>query len=895
MPLASPLPDPVVELYYSGAWQDITADVVQDGIQITYAAGGDPASMTLTLLNTDGTYSPRNPTSPLYGLIGRNTPIRCSVAHGSVRVPQPTAADRFTAPDTAALSITGDLDLRVDLDPLSWRPTTTWNMGIVKDGAYFLWLTTDGTVMVLWYDSGATLRWLRSTIPVPGALVGRKTVRVTLDVDDGAGGRRADFYTGTPGDLNGTWTLFDSVTESGTTTVLDSAGTARSATSGPSNMYALQIRDGIGGTVVAWPDFEAETAGTTSFADGYGNTWTATGDAEVTNRWYRFWGEVSSWPQRWGPKGGPTVHSPIQCAGPLRRLGQGASPVQSAMRRGSAALSDLEGYWPGEDGDASTSLTTVVGVLPGRILPGVDLAAYDGFAASAPIPTLESGRLWLPVAPAYTHTGEWQVRFLARVPAATPDGAVLARVATSSSLGWVDLLYTTGGGLTAKAYTRYGVLALTVGPIAFDVDDRDLRFSLECKQNGAYVDVVIRTLEVGAVFGDSYGGTTGGANTLGAVTSVYLNPDGAALEGTAVGHVTVQSVITSLWDLAPQINAYTGDEADQRMYRLAYENDVWLEIPGGGEASEQVGGQGRADLLTLLREAADTDNGFLFEPVDDYALQYRTLRSLCGQDPAVAITWQDNLLRPFEPVEDDQQTRNKVTVTRAGGASATAEDITGRLGTQPPPDGIGVYDEAVTVSLAVDDQAIQQASWRVHAGTVDEARWPSIGVDLVDAPFLGDGDLTRDVLGVGIGDRITVTGLPAWLPPDDVDQVVVGWTETITPYHWRIEWACLPAATYRTAVWDGGVRWGSDTSTLAAAITSGATSFTVAVAGGVLWDDGDGPFDVVVGGEVMAVGVVSGTSSPQTFSSVTRSVNGVVKSHSAGAKVILDAATVWSL
>ena len=196
--------------------------------------------------------------------------------------------------------------------------------------------------------------------------------------------------------------------------------------------------------------------------------------------------------------------------------------------------------------------------------------------------------------------------------------------------------------------------------------------------------------------------------------------------------------------------------------------------------------------------------------------------------------------------------------------------------------------------MAVDDQAIQQASWRVALGTVDEARWPSIGADLVDSPFLGDADLTRDILGIGIGDRITVTNLPAWLPPDDVDQIVIGWTETITPYHHEIVWTCLPASPYRVLVWDNEFRWDSDATTLAADVTSSATSFTVTIDDGGLWDDGDGTFGVAVGGEVMTVTAVSGSSSPQTFT-VTRSVNGVVKSHTSGDQVRLAASSHWSL
>ena len=68
----------VVELYYSGAWHEITADLGEDGVTITRRRG-EPSTCELTLRNFDGTYSARNPRSPLFGLIGRNTPLRVSV------------------------------------------------------------------------------------------------------------------------------------------------------------------------------------------------------------------------------------------------------------------------------------------------------------------------------------------------------------------------------------------------------------------------------------------------------------------------------------------------------------------------------------------------------------------------------------------------------------------------------------------------------------------------------------------------------------------------------------------------------------------------------------------------------------------------------------------------
>lgn len=81
--------DSKVELYYSGDWHNITAtdDVfTRDPIRITRTGRGPgtvarppTSSLNATLDNRDSMFSPRNPMSPLYRLIGRNTPIRVAV------------------------------------------------------------------------------------------------------------------------------------------------------------------------------------------------------------------------------------------------------------------------------------------------------------------------------------------------------------------------------------------------------------------------------------------------------------------------------------------------------------------------------------------------------------------------------------------------------------------------------------------------------------------------------------------------------------------------------------------------------------------------------------------------------------------------------------------------
>ena len=695
------------ELYYNGAWNDHTADVSDEGISITRgrsdeSAQVEPARMSLSLKNSTGKYSPRNPNSSLYGKIGRNTPCR------------------------------------------------------------------------LWVEHGAA-------------------------------------YLG-------------------------------------------------------------------------------------SNRHYRFYGEVSEWPQKWGLKGAPQARCNIECSGTLRRLGQGASPLRSALYRGISALgSNLVGYFPLEDSEGSSNLYNALGKQPGRIYGAPTLSGYDGFVASARVPTLQSGRIYLPIQK-YTNTNAFQVRFLARIPAATPNNAIICRVTTDNSLGWIDLIYTTGGYLSLQPYTNLGAATTALGPVAFNVDGRDLRISIEAKKNGTGIDFTLVTLEEGYASGSYFTSNVASA-TLGSCTAVDFNVAQASLGDVAVGHVTVEKAITSIFDLSSQLNAFFGETAAARISRLCTENGLTLALVGVSSTTETVGYQKERDLLTLLRDAESTDHGILYEPRSTGGLAYRTLASMYSQTAGARIAYSDNLLLPFEPIDDDQATRNKVSVSREGGSTSIIEDTTSTLSTQAPPLGVGVYDESVTLSLRTDEQARQQASWLVHVGTVDEARWPQIGLDFAHPTLLADSSLTRSLLLLDLGDRLVVDHLPSWLPPFDVDQIVQGYTETITPFSYKIVYSCSPAKPYRVPTYGtSGDRYSNDSSKLNTACSSTATVLSVKTLNGPLWTtaSGDFPFNVLISGELITVTSISGTSSPQTFT-VTRSVNGVVKAHSVDEQVTLYDSTYYGL
>jgi len=235
-----------------------------------------------------------------------------------------------------------------------------------------------------------------------------------------------------------------------------------------------------------------------------------------------------------------------------------------------------------------------------------------------------------------------------------------------------------------------------------------------------------------------------------------------------------------------------------------------------------------------------------------------------------------------------------VTAKREGGSSARASLDTGPLSTQLPPDGVGPYEAEITLNVYADTDLGHQASWRLHVGTWDEARYPSVHIDLAALAQAGKQTLVTTAAGLDVGDHLALDDLPAWLPPDRADLLALGFAETLLPFGWDISVTCAPYGPWRVGVLSedvgddnpllGYLDW--DSCVLAEDLTTTETAVDVTTTPLISTDADDFPFDIYVGGERMTVTACSGTSNPQTLT-VSRSVNGVVKSHETDAVVTL--------
>lgn len=140
----------------------------------------------------------------------------------------PGSANNYASvPDSVALSITGDIDIRVKAALEDWTPGGLQCILGKATGAgnrsFLLWLDSAqaGKLTFTWYEAGDTPRAVTSSAAPTVADGSALWVRVTLDVNNGSGGHTVTFYTSSDGT---TWAQLGTTQSAGafTTSIADS-------------------------------------------------------------------------------------------------------------------------------------------------------------------------------------------------------------------------------------------------------------------------------------------------------------------------------------------------------------------------------------------------------------------------------------------------------------------------------------------------------------------------------------------------------------------------------------------------------------------------------------------------------------------------------------------------
>ncbi|MES2211463.1 MAG: hypothetical protein V4515_14965 [Chloroflexota bacterium] len=605
----------------------------------------------------------------------------------------------------------------------------------------------------------------------------------------------------------------------------------------------------------------------------------------------RYTGFLSSLPPRWDVSGNDR-YAPLEAQGLLYRLTQGETPKLSPLRRTINAISPTPvNYWPLEDGpDASAGASALPGgVSTGQLSDGALFAQSIAIGASGSVDLSGGGTFTVPTGQSVEAAPNgYEFDFVAGfdiLPTVPLNGFLMVAHAQSSGQAAYQAVGVTNIAGTILWASAQIDTAGTGSSSSLNVEvEEGVAYHFMCR---GWQDVLGLRLRVdidGLVgFDEGFAGT-------------LMMPDQIVVNGTqgngvssgpanvaSFGHLAFWAPYRTTDTSYLAVDGYDGEQAHLRFLRLCDEENVPATC--GAPDSQLMGPQAVEAFIPLIRACEETDSGYLYEGLDfGLVLQGHVERENQFAALALDYTATGHVAPPLEPTDDDKDARNDVEVKRDGGSSArlTEESLTEELSIP----NIGRRDESVTFSLADDDQTLQIAGWRLHRGTFPGYRYPRLSLNLAAAPSLIDA-----VCRANLAFRTTIDHPPTDIVADDVTVIVEGYTETLGPFDWDIEANCSPQGPWRVSVMAadlgdtsanlGWLDW--DSCVLHADVTAvtGTDTWLIDAVPVDSTTADDFPRDVYVGGEKVTVTACSGSSAPQTWT-VTRSVNGIVKAHSAG-------------
>lgn len=590
---------------------------------------------------------------------------------------------------------------------------------------------------------------------------------------------------------------------------------------------------------------------------------------------------VPEWPVRWD-QSSRDVTAPIVGAGILRRLSQGQSALRSPMYR-QLPLWSPSGFWPLEDGSDSTAASSAVARVPAGVCSDVTFGA-DGPPGAAGAVTLNNTAssviCTIPNSPNTTNGYEFMVMFK-QSAAVVADATICLFNATGTVTQWQLVTVAGGAGVKLNGFDSTGAAVVATGTAAWTTADPTAwtAIRLMTTVSGGTVNWELAwNNATNPVFAGTNGSYAGSANKLTGATLTGLA--GMSYSMLWLGANNLPFVTSTFYSVE---SGFAGELAGNRLARLCDEEGIPLTVIGDTADTTPMGVQSPATLLDLLRECEDADQGILHERGAGLGYVTRVARYVePGSSPTMALDFASgHIAAPPEPTDDDQRLRNQIKLRRPGGVGEViaqdADSITAS----------GAYSDDLAVNVGADILLEYHAGWRLHLGTFDDLRWPRITLNLARNP-----SLITTWLRIRIGSRITIANPPSAVAGASLDLIVEGWTETLTDYGWDVELACSPASLWRVGVYDSASSPAdSTTTTLGVSRDTMQTSWTFSTLDlKEVWSTTATPYDVGILGErvtVTSMGAASGSGPYTQTATVTRSVNGVAKAHSAGEAIAL--------
>lgn len=572
----------------------------------------------------------------------------------------------------------------------------------------------------------------------------------------------------------------------------------------------------------------------------------------------------------------------LEASGLLRRIGQWDEPLRSPFYTANMVVTHKAGYWPMEDPRGTPLASTPIPLASTKSMTGVLFDSQKRPPGSGPVADGQKTNIaYFKCIPATdrSSTDGWQATFVADLTSGTgsfytPMTVYLAdgyNVSFNMDFSTQDISIYVFDGTNSTA-----VASNTVNWGTYVFTGRWIMFVLDVSYSAGTTTVELNWRAVGEWSWLSFTTTYARATSQPAEIRISLPED------SAYGHVlaTHGRAYSLLWEERfDALRGYAGETAADRFFRLCTLKGVAKTVVGDTTLSAPMGAQGVDTLINHFAEIVTTEDGMLTEDPTDLALIFTLRSERLTQTPALALTYPGDIAPPFREILDDSAVNNIVTASQRDGGDYTAEDSTTALGTQDAPDGVGEYRQDVAVNVyAPDTDLPQQAYWWLYKGTNPAPRFPSVTVDLLARP-----DLVSAVEAVDLGEVITITGARE----NVIRMHVIGWTEVIGSATRVITFYLARDDIFNGGLYDNTTyRYDSASTTLGSGVNSSAVSLTFSTTDvGDLWSTTDEPYDVFIAGEritVTSMGAASGSGPYTQTATVTRSVNGVVKSLSSG-------------
>lgn len=887
---AEPPFDVRVSLAIDGLWEDISDDVLyENSITIKRGSGFDTprleaSNASLRLKDPTGKYMRMNPMSSLYGKLFMNQPARVDRHLLAPNTPVDAASGWSPTAEGYAWVTAGD------------GGSVTATDWYTDDGVYYMSLPfgtgTSGHRLALLPD--ATYRNIEvlgtfqpsvtdvtGTAGIIGAINGGIVLRAQSVTDYLV--CRAYIYPDQTIHLtitHGNGVSFSDVTPSG----LTYSGQPIRICAGiyGSSIYMKIWNDGDS-EPVDWQLISNELTNYVAYLSAagqigyrFGRVDGNTNAAPITMGWTdleirtpRIVGTVPDWKPRWD-KSGKFKFTPVEIAGITRKFENNKQPLNSCLRTALPGVPGLQQYWPCEDEEQSDSIGSAIPNYPPMSCgndsgTATDFAAFSRFIASKPLPTVGDAR-WSGSVPDYTATGTVQLRFLQHIPAAgMDDEAIIAQMYTTGTASLWEYRYKTGGGCRIRTYDRVGNIILDTGTFSFNMNDHLCRASVEIVQDGADVDWLVSAPEEG---NSSYGfnnGTLAGY-TVGAAWMIRFavgNPT-VQYNDLSIGHITVQSVATSVLDIWEEFAAFNGELAYDRAERLCLENNIEFRSAGiAATNTAAMGPQGVDTVANLLNETAEADNAAIYETrVAHDSITWRMHTSLVNQDKQLILSLADHEPEDkLEPDEDPDRRYNLITAKRKKGSSFIVEQTEGSFATSL----IGTQPREYTVNIARDDKLEDIANFLKHKNTVDEYLFSTIASNMNNAAIKASDEKSRAMLDLELYDRMQLIEGTNRNLFDTIEQMPRGYVEEINQFVHTFSWNTLPGSPYLILQPESTEygNLGTTATTTVGSLTTGTTAIRVTRTGDEpQFSTTAPPSNIRINGEVMPVTSVTAPATP---------------------------------